>query len=498
MKTPHFEEYLRVKVSCFFVQICRVVGRLGCMQLLIQVLQLQEVILLDLLKVISHHGARLATPIRSVQRVLDENESRQSPFRDVTARSENHRPFLLVEAAAVHDSDKEFVKVKAESGEASADRSVPAKAHAKAASVVNQVSEDVADPVTKAELEEKPTSAAETKGVEHKENVETGSEFKSSSVDVDVSVKPQVAGVGSSGLNPDGVIVGEDSPSRISASSSDSGSQADVESGGSSSGKLSGEKAVASVVAVSTDKGRARSSSEKAVPNVDQPTVSVGSKAGKSQKEAVSDGNAHAAPVRSSESGVDVPVATGDASHEPRRRASDSSVVLPVFVDHVVSAEVKVHTASRVDGAAGVVSDSGDDPWREPSQAALLGVASEAAESVIQEHGLPHVRPTGGLTDDRLVTLPIAQTWEENVLLGVAIDTTAARALRLEDELPLPSEPKAQPAPSPNARPQKVEDVLILGVALDGSQRTLHLGGEEKASAEQRELVTPRNGNGSP
>lgn len=74
VKTSHFEEYLRVK----------------------------ETILLDLLKVISHHHARLATPIRSVQRLLDESESRSSPFRDMSRSSEPYeKPYLLIEATAV-------------------------------------------------------------------------------------------------------------------------------------------------------------------------------------------------------------------------------------------------------------------------------------------------------------------------------------------------------------------------------------------------------------
>eukprot|EP00850_Spirogloea_muscicola_P012755 SM000084S23091 [mRNA] locus=s84:35311:38401:+ [translate_table: standard] len=53
VKTSHFEEYLRVK----------------------------ETLLLDLMRVIGYHNARLATPIRSVQRVLDNSEMRNTPFR---------------------------------------------------------------------------------------------------------------------------------------------------------------------------------------------------------------------------------------------------------------------------------------------------------------------------------------------------------------------------------------------------------------------------------
>ncbi|KAL2642785.1 hypothetical protein R1flu_010372 [Riccia fluitans] len=82
VKTSHFEEYLRVK----------------------------EIILLDLLRVISHHNARLATPIRSVQRILDEGEARQSPFR--TTDDSRRRPVMLIEASNLRadDSDDEDLK----------------------------------------------------------------------------------------------------------------------------------------------------------------------------------------------------------------------------------------------------------------------------------------------------------------------------------------------------------------------------------------------------
>lgn len=63
---------------------------------------------MDLLKVISHHGARLATPIRSVQRVLDETESRSSPFRDMrNANQTQRRPFLLLDSQVASSDDYE-------------------------------------------------------------------------------------------------------------------------------------------------------------------------------------------------------------------------------------------------------------------------------------------------------------------------------------------------------------------------------------------------------
>lgn len=72
VKTSHFEEYLCVK----------------------------EAILLDLLRVVSHHRARLATPIRTVQKIYSEPASENIPFGDsifTRSRAAVNRPFLLIE-----------------------------------------------------------------------------------------------------------------------------------------------------------------------------------------------------------------------------------------------------------------------------------------------------------------------------------------------------------------------------------------------------------------
>ncbi|MCH98364.1 mechanosensitive ion channel protein 2 chloroplastic-like, partial [Trifolium medium] len=59
-----------------------------------------EAILLDLLRVVSHHRARLATPIRTVQKVYSEPASENIPFGDsifTRSRAAVNRPFLLIE-----------------------------------------------------------------------------------------------------------------------------------------------------------------------------------------------------------------------------------------------------------------------------------------------------------------------------------------------------------------------------------------------------------------
>lgn len=72
VKTSHHEEYLCVK----------------------------EAILLDLLRVISHHRARLATPIRTVQKIFSDADLENVPFADTIYNRggmSSNRPLLLIE-----------------------------------------------------------------------------------------------------------------------------------------------------------------------------------------------------------------------------------------------------------------------------------------------------------------------------------------------------------------------------------------------------------------
>lgn len=73
----------------------------------------QEAILLDLLRVISHHRARLATPIRTVQNIYSEPDLENIPFADTIfthSRAAANRPFLLIEPSYKISSDD---KIKA-------------------------------------------------------------------------------------------------------------------------------------------------------------------------------------------------------------------------------------------------------------------------------------------------------------------------------------------------------------------------------------------------
>ncbi|KAG1366921.1 mechanosensitive ion channel protein 3, chloroplastic [Cocos nucifera] len=82
VKTSHFEEYLCVK----------------------------EAILLDLLRVISHHRARLATPIRTVQKIYGDADLENIPYSETMfthSATATNRPFLLIEPSPrINGDDK--------------------------------------------------------------------------------------------------------------------------------------------------------------------------------------------------------------------------------------------------------------------------------------------------------------------------------------------------------------------------------------------------------
>ncbi|KAA8538180.1 hypothetical protein F0562_027788 [Nyssa sinensis] len=87
---------LMILVSCF-VKTSRVE----------EYLCVKEAILLDLLRVISHHRARLATPIRTVQKLYSEADMETIPFADTFTqyRTNVNHPFLLIEPSYKIDGE---------------------------------------------------------------------------------------------------------------------------------------------------------------------------------------------------------------------------------------------------------------------------------------------------------------------------------------------------------------------------------------------------------
>ncbi|ONK76667.1 uncharacterized protein A4U43_C03F30770 [Asparagus officinalis] len=99
VKTARFEEYLGVK----------------------------EAVLLDLLRVISHHGARLATPIRTVQKMYNDTNMDNIPFSETIftpgGRTSN-RPFLLIEPTQkINGDNKAKPRASPQSSEEQASKS---------------------------------------------------------------------------------------------------------------------------------------------------------------------------------------------------------------------------------------------------------------------------------------------------------------------------------------------------------------------------------------
>lgn len=90
VKTSHFEEYLCVK----------------------------ETILLDLLRVISHHRARLATPVRTLQKIYSDADLDNIPYTD-SAGTVTNRPLLVIESPYKNNADD---KMKSRSARATVDQ----------------------------------------------------------------------------------------------------------------------------------------------------------------------------------------------------------------------------------------------------------------------------------------------------------------------------------------------------------------------------------------
>lgn len=102
----------------------------------------QEAVFLDLLRVISHHRARLATPIRTVQKMYSEADLDNVPLSDsifTRSRATANRPLLLIEPSnkinggdkvkassrPLHNNDEKDAKIEAaQSSESNADAKV--------------------------------------------------------------------------------------------------------------------------------------------------------------------------------------------------------------------------------------------------------------------------------------------------------------------------------------------------------------------------------------
>ncbi|TKY69953.1 Mechanosensitive ion channel protein 2 [Spatholobus suberectus] len=115
VKTSHFEEYLCVK----------------------------EAILLDLLRVIGHHRARLATPIRTLQKIYSDADLENIPYEDSTfgrgAGTVPNRPLLVIEPSYKINGDD---KTKSRLARAAVDQDNKAAARTKLDTMVRGTQDD--------------------------------------------------------------------------------------------------------------------------------------------------------------------------------------------------------------------------------------------------------------------------------------------------------------------------------------------------------------------
>ncbi|EYU39302.1 hypothetical protein MIMGU_mgv11b010457mg [Erythranthe guttata] len=115
VKTSRFEEYMCVKVNMLFFSFSRIYlfAYLFCCHLWVEEKKKQEAILHDLLRVITHHRARLATPIRTIQKTYRDADVDTVPFPDsifswgAAAASSSNRALLIEPSYKIEDEEEE-------------------------------------------------------------------------------------------------------------------------------------------------------------------------------------------------------------------------------------------------------------------------------------------------------------------------------------------------------------------------------------------------------
>ncbi|XP_077216141.1 mechanosensitive ion channel protein 2, chloroplastic-like [Tasmannia lanceolata] len=188
VKTSHFEEYLCVK----------------------------EAIFLDLLRVISHHRARLATPIRTILKVYaDPDVENVSETIFSHSGSATNRPFLLIEPSSrINKEDK----TKPHSTRTSEENDAKSPVMSNSKAVTNPLSDGSVKNGSENKQSKKATSGE--------------ARPKSAKIDNNPAVKPQLEGLDSMGLNSkDITLLGaafEKPPATMSKSGSENTDSASI------------------------------------------------------------------------------------------------------------------------------------------------------------------------------------------------------------------------------------------------------------------------------
>lgn len=119
----------------------------------------QETILLDLLRVVSHHQARLATPIRTIQKVYSDTDLENVPFSDgifSRSRAPANRPLLLIEPPAYKINGDDKVKPSNRTGNVHANEEKDGKVEANNSTAESKVGRASAPDVKKNEKAASP------------------------------------------------------------------------------------------------------------------------------------------------------------------------------------------------------------------------------------------------------------------------------------------------------------------------------------------------------
>ncbi|CAA3025494.1 mechanosensitive ion channel 2, chloroplastic isoform X1 [Olea europaea subsp. europaea] len=164
VKTSHFEEYLCVK----------------------------EAILLDLLRVIRHHRARLATPIRTVQKIYSDSDLENIPYADSIFNhgAASNRPLLLIEPSYKINGE-ERTKTQARQVRVNGEEDSKAVARSTPDNMVDAKGETSSSPDSKSK--ETASTSSKTKDIltsDRKSGAEVGQALKAETKDQKVAAGP--------------------------------------------------------------------------------------------------------------------------------------------------------------------------------------------------------------------------------------------------------------------------------------------------------------------
>ncbi|WRX09456.1 Mechanosensitive ion channel MscS - like 1 [Theobroma cacao] len=423
VRTSHLEEYLCVK----------------------------EAILLDLLRVISHHRARLATPIRTLQKIYSDADLENIPFADSVYSHggvPSNRPLLLIEPSyKINGEDRIKGRSSRPAGEQDSKTTARPRADTKA---------------DKAGATQKPDSKAKgAPSIEPKADAKIGETPNS-----DTKEDLKVAFASTSDLKTDDKVAMKSPSKSVPKKSSNA-----IETYSPDQKVLDSISDNSPQNKMVTDKQQkiARQSSKLDNPSGSSPDAGV-DKAGGLRE-----------PLQSKQEGEKLPV-------------TQPPIARPVLEENIVLGVALEGSKRTLPIEEGMTPSPADA--KEMASASRNGSGSTAED---KKDGQVRSSPS---TPDEQINIVESINIKSNlrlVLHGSSPDAGVDKAGGLREPLQSKQEGEKLPVTQPPIARPVLEENIVLGVALEGSKRTLPIEeGMTPSPADAKEMASAsRNGSGS-